>query len=58
MVVVVDPTSSLFPPEENEELIDIKTVENTGKNLALPNTIGEAESGRKDSLRDLPSKVS
>ena len=47
MEVVIDPTAIGLPSEEDKKFVDIKTVENSRKNLALANTVGKFEEGRE-----------
>ena len=54
MKVVVDPTSSCSPSKDVEKMVDIKTIQDSRKNLALANAIAESEDGREETI---PSNV-
>ena len=50
MEVVVNPTSSLFLSKNGEKSVNVKTVEDSGQNLALPNAVVDTEDGGKQSI--------
>ena len=50
MEVVVHPTSNIFPPEDLEDVVHIKAVEDSTQNCPLPYTIAETEDARNDSI--------
>ena len=53
--VIVNPTASFLPPEEEEKFVDIKAIQDPAQNLALANPIGETETSGEDSV---PSNIS
>jgi hypothetical protein len=54
MEVVVHPTSNILPPEDLENVVHIKAVEDSTQNCPLPYTIAETEDARNDSI---PSNI-
>ena len=55
MVVIVHPTSSGSSPKNLEQIVDVKTVQDSRKNLSLANAVADTKNGREETI---PTNIS